>query len=89
MSLQVHASRTTDNFANNATNYVSPINSQEWTATEFNGSCICAAAGEFRNFAITLPSAPGVGKSVTFTLRVNQSDTAAVDSGLVFNSLEP
>ncbi|HET9565208.1 MAG TPA: hypothetical protein VFP27_12060 [Mycobacterium sp.] len=77
-SLQVHATRTQNNFSASATNYVSPINTQSWDATEHRGTVICAANGTFSNWKIVLPSAPGSGNSVTFTLRINQVDTAAV-----------
>jgi len=78
MSLQVHCFRSLDSPSNGGTEYISPINGQYFSSTEFNGTCICTAAGTFSNFKITLQSAPGGGKSYTFTLRINGVDTAAV-----------
>jgi len=78
MSLQVHAWRATTSPANNATNYISPINGQVFTATILFGSCYVCAAGTFSNWQIVLPSAPASGKSLAFTLVLNGSDTAAV-----------
>jgi hypothetical protein len=78
MAAQVHCWRSKDTPSNSGTEYVSPINGQYFSATEHNGTCICTGAGTFSKWSITLPSAPGSGKSFTFTLRKNQVDTAAV-----------
>ena len=78
MSLQIHAWRAMSSFSASATNYISPVNGQLFSATEFNGSCICCAAGTFSNWQVVLPSAPGSGKSVVFTLRINGINSAAV-----------
>lgn len=61
-----------------ATTYISPINGQEWDATEASGTSICTAAGTCANLSVVLPVAPGATKSLTFTLRKNAIDTAAV-----------
>ncbi len=78
MSLQVHAFRAYAAPSASATNFISALQGQYFTATEHSGTAIACAAGTFGNWSITLPSAPGSGKSFTFTLRVNQADTAAV-----------
>ncbi len=78
MSLQVHAWRAQNNFSTSVTNYITPINGQFFDATEHRGTCICTAGGTFSNWVVTLPTAPGVGNTETFTLRVNGVDTAAV-----------
>jgi hypothetical protein len=77
MSLQVHAWRATTSFSASATNFITPLSGQVFTATEVNGSCPCAAAGTFSFWQVVLPAAPGAGKSVTFTLRINGGDTGA------------
>jgi hypothetical protein len=78
MSLQVHACRSLTSPSASATRYIAPINGQAWTATEAQAAVLCTAAGTFGNFSVVVPSAPGVGKSLTFTLRINAVDTAAV-----------
>jgi len=78
VSLQVHCCRSDTSPSATVVNFISPINGQIFTSTEHRGTVICATAGVFSNWNIALPSAPGGGKSFTFTLRKNQVDTAAV-----------
>lgn len=49
--------------------------SEAWGTTAGQAQPWCAT-GDFRNLAITLASAPGVGKSLTVTLQINGADTA-------------
>jgi hypothetical protein len=47
-----------------------------WQTVETNEFQIVAAPGTYSGFRVNLTAAPGVGKSRTFTLRKNGSDTA-------------
>ena len=63
---------------NTATRYqgvFSANNHGVWNSTEANIRAVCPAAGTLRNFKVNLATAPGTGKSWTFTIRKNGVDT--------------
>lgn len=78
MSTQIHTWRAQNSPDNTSPTFISPINGQLFDTTEFRGTVPCKAPGTFADWSITLPSAPGAGNSLAFTLRINQVDTAAV-----------
>lgn len=64
-------------FVSNATRYANPCSggqSTQWTTAA--QPQIWGTDGTFNNLSITLPTAPGVGNTVAFTLQINGVDTA-------------
>lgn len=59
------------------TNYAAPANVQKWGTVDDISQMLIGVAGTLSNFRVSLTAAPGVGKTRTFTVRVD-----GVDSGL-------
>lgn len=73
----IYCADTSNNLSNSATQYNTFSNSQlNQQATENLRYTQVPTSGTFKNLRIHLPSSPGSGKSFTFTVRKNGSDTS-------------
>lgn len=76
MATQVFFAQGVGNTGNSGVGYNSPTRPGAWTNIELAGSFRMPCAGTFRHWKILLDAAPGAGKSRSFIISKNGSDTA-------------
>lgn len=73
---QIFGATRTSTAIGSEPHFTNPLHFFDWHGTEAVFAVPWRPAGCFCNFAITLPAAPGLGKSWTWTFRVNGVDSA-------------